>query len=78
MIRSNDAPGGQDNSRIDELESRLALQDQSLLELSNEVYRQQQQIMRLESQLRALTERIQALGAREAPPAPADELPPHY
>jgi uncharacterized coiled-coil protein SlyX len=34
------APSGE--ARIDELEARLAQQDQSLLELSDELYRQQQ------------------------------------
>ena len=41
-------------ARIDELEARLALQDQSVLELSDEVYRQQRRVSELEDRLRTL------------------------
>jgi len=53
------------SARIDELESRLALQDQ------------QRQIAQLETQLRQLGDRVRTLNAPEAP-QPADEIPPHY
>jgi SlyX protein len=66
------------DARIDELESRLALQDQSLLELSDEVYRQQRRIAELERKLETLTERMTALAERAPEPAAADERPPHY
>lgn len=66
------------DARIDELEARLALQDQSLLELSDEVYRQQRRIAELERQLTALTDRMTALAERAPAPAEADERPPHY
>jgi uncharacterized coiled-coil protein SlyX len=56
----------------------VAEQDQSLLELSNEVYRQQQRIAELEVKLRQLAERIQALATPEASPDPLAEVPPHY
>ena len=65
------------SARIDELESRLALQDQALLTLSDELYRQQRQIAQLETQLRQLGDRVRTLNAPEAP-QPADEIPPHY
>lgn len=79
MIRSDQArtAGADTAARIDELEARLALQDQTLHELGNEVYRQQLAIARLEEQLRALTERMLAFAAAE-PEAPTDERPPHY
>ncbi|HET8698149.1 MAG TPA: SlyX family protein [Gammaproteobacteria bacterium] len=66
-------------ARINELEARVALQDQSLLELGDEVYRQQRRIGELEDRLRVLAQRLEALTA--PPPAagnPADEVPPHY
>ena len=66
------------DARIDELETRLALQDQSLLELSDEVYRQQRRIAELERQLKSLTDRMTALAERASTATEADERPPHY
>jgi SlyX protein len=65
-------------TRIDELEAKLAQQDQALLELSDEAYRQQRQIAQLEHALRALTERIVSLAERSPASTPGDERPPHY
>jgi len=70
------APGGE--ARIDELEARLAQQDQSLLELSDELYRQQQQIAKLELELRHLAERLKMIAVPEPANEPQDETPPHY
>jgi uncharacterized coiled-coil protein SlyX len=78
MIRSDDNDARRDASRIDELEARLAQQDQSLLELGDEVYRQQRQIAELGEKLRVLTQRIEALTSREPTPGSLDEIPPHY
>ncbi len=66
------------DARIEELQSRLALADNSILELSNEVYRQQKQLAQLESRVRQLTDRLRQLDI--APPAKnaGDEVPPHY
>lgn len=66
------------DARITELESRVTQQDHSLLELGDEVYRQQRQIAALEEQLNLLRTRFESATAREATPAPGDELPPHY
>jgi uncharacterized coiled-coil protein SlyX len=65
-------------ARIDELESRLAQQDQSILELSDELYRQQQQIAQLEMQVRQLSARLTEATPPEPSGNPADEVPPHY
>lgn len=65
--------------RIDELEARLAMQDQSILELSDEIYRQQRRIGELEQLLRAVAQRLEALASPGAAAGdPADEVPPHY
>ena len=66
------------DARIDELEVRLAHQDLSMHELSNEVYRQQQQIAQLEAAVRQLAARLES--AEEGQPAvhPENEVPPHY
>jgi SlyX protein len=65
-------------ARIDELEARLAHQDQSTLELSDEVYRHQLEIADLERQLRSMADRLQAMSSAMQPQSTADERPPHY
>jgi SlyX protein len=65
-------------ARIDELETRLAQQDQTLLELSDEIYRQQRQIARLEAELRQLVDRMKTISTSDPASSPADDFPPHY
>lgn len=67
-----------DEDRVTELETRVAHQDQAILELSDEIYRQQRQITRLEDQCRGLLARLESLATAGAPGNPADEVPPHY
>jgi uncharacterized coiled-coil protein SlyX len=62
--------------RIDELEARLAEQDHSILELSDEVYRQQKQIAKLEAEVQRLAERLKTQPQGAASNTP--EMPPHY
>jgi SlyX protein len=71
-------PAGIDTSSIHELEARLAQQDHSILELSDEVYQQQQKIAELELKLRHLTQRLEAMVEEGAASDPAQEIPPHY
>jgi uncharacterized coiled-coil protein SlyX len=56
-------PSTRSERRIDELEARLAEQDRSILELSDEVYRQQRERLTTPPQ-----------GAASSAP----EIPPHY
>lgn len=71
--------GSNTESRIDELESRLAQQDHSILELSDEVYQQQKQIAQLEIMVRDLSERLQQVEPQDSQSnKPANEIPPHY
>ncbi len=65
-------------TRIDELETRIAEQDQSMIDLSDEVYRQQQQISQLETKVRHLAERLQLIATLEPANDSIDEIPPHY
>lgn len=64
------------NSTLEELELRLAYQDDALNQLSDTVYGQAQAIERLTEHCRRLESRVQALaeGGDKAP----DETPPHY
>ena len=71
-------PGINREARIEELEARLAQQDHSILELSDEVYQQQKQIARLEIEVRHLAERLQRIEPEESPSNSTDETPPHY
>ena len=65
-------------ARIDELEARLAQQDHSILGLSDELYKQQQQIARLEIEVRHLVERVQRVETEEPLGDSPYEVPPHY
>lgn len=64
-------------SRLAEIETKLSFSEELLEALNSTVYRQQQQIDRLQQELRALREQVRA-----APPAEPrnlrDETPPHY
>jgi len=66
------------DARIDELEVRIAHQDQAMHELGDELYRQQRQIARLESVVRQLAARLDSAALPEPEVPPADEVPPHY
>jgi SlyX protein len=75
---STSSPGTSAEARIEELEIRLAHQDQALQELGSEVYQQQQQIAALEQRIRELKDRL-GQGENAAPAADArEEIPPHY
>lgn len=66
----------------EDVQSRLAFQEQTVTELSDVVARQAEQIDRLEQQLRVLAGKYRDLRdtLEEGPggASPADERPPHY
>lgn len=64
-------------SRITELEIRLALQDDLLETLNRTVAEQQLQITRLQQELHGLCQHLQALEPSSRS-LPAHEIPPHY
>ena len=70
---TNEIPG-----RLEELETRNAYQEATIQDLSNQIYRQQQQIDRLERRLESLAEKVKGLATGEAAPLPENERPPHY
>lgn len=71
-------PGSDVEARFGELEARAAEQEKSILELSDELYRQQRQIAELKTQLQHVVERTNANAAAPPLPDPEDETPPHY
>ncbi|MGB5345184.1 MAG: SlyX family protein [Woeseia sp.] len=68
-----------DEQRIIELETRLAYQEHTLIELNDVVTDQQQQLTRMQRALVTLTSRLEAM-ADDMPGAgtPQNERPPHY
>lgn len=64
-------------NRITELETRIAYQEHTIQELNDIVYRQQQQIDKVEVMCKHLMDRIQSL-SEAASSLPANERPPHY
>ena len=64
--------------RFIDMETRLAHQDQLLLELNDVMTDQQKKIMRLEELCASIVERIRSLGDTSPSDAQADEPPPHY
>lgn len=64
--------------RLAEIEAKLALSEDLLDALNNTVYRQQQHIDRLEREVRALRDQVEASAPGAEPRSLRDELPPHY
>lgn len=62
--------------RIIKLESLAALQDKTIGQLNEELFRQQQDIARLQRRIEALEQKIDELG--EPDPVAGSERPPHY
>jgi len=65
-------------SRLDELETRSSYQEATIQDLSSQIYRQQQQIERLESRLESLAEKVKGMATGDTAPLPENERPPHY
>ena len=64
-----------------DLQTRLAFQDDTINTLNDVIASQQQQIDRLQLQLKSLSDRINGLEEsvdKSAGNKPADEKPPHY
>ncbi|MDF3837486.1 SlyX family protein [Cupriavidus basilensis] len=65
-------------SRLTELEIKVAFQDDLLETLNLAVARQQRQIDLLQEQLQALYQQMRSSGAGGADGGPQHEIPPHY
>ena len=64
--------------RLTELEAKIAHQEQSILELSEEIYRQQKQLTRLEQTCQYLLEQARAISESRGPADSGTGQPPHY
>lgn len=67
-----------DTAPLERIELKLAFLERANTELSDVVYRQQQEIEALRAQLAALIARLQAAQAEETPYTLEQERPPHY
>src|SRR4051812_49048578 len=65
-------------ARVVEIEAKLTLSEDLLETLNRTLYRQQQLIDRLQQEVRALRDQVDAADARGDPSKPQDEVPPHY
>lgn len=63
--------------RIEKLEFKVAHLEQALQELSETLYRQQQELDLQDSRYRSLLDRLEA-GERQGSPGAQFEIPPHY
>ena len=66
------------DERLIDIESKLAHQDQLMLELNEVVTEQQAKIMHLEQLCMSLGERVRVMGKSVPGDAPQDDRPPHY
>jgi SlyX protein len=64
-------------SRLDELEAKISLAEDLLDALNRTVFKQQQQIDRLQQDIRALRQQVQDAEPNQLA-SPGDEIPPHY
>ena len=66
------------DERLIQIETKLAHQEQMLMELDNALTTQQSTIMTLERMCASMADRLQSLGGDETAAPPGDERPPHY
>jgi SlyX protein len=64
-------------TRLNELEAKMSLAEDLLDALNRTVFHQQQQIDRLQQDIRALRQQLQEAAPDEFA-SPGDEIPPHY
>jgi SlyX protein len=79
IIYSHEVEEKMSEERLIEIETKIAFQEQTIKELNDVIYEQQQEIDRLGSICDALVKRVKEFS--EVVPgidAPADEKPPHY
>ena len=66
------------DSRLEQIEVKLAYQEDTVRELSDVIYRQQMLIDALEQRCRQLEERMTSITSAAPPASAEEEKPPHY
>lgn len=64
--------------RLIELETKLAFQEQSIQELNDIIVRQQSDLVALSERVRELSERVKAVAPSPLAPESEETPPPHY
>lgn len=67
-----------DTDRIETLEFKIAHLERGLQELSDVVVRQQQDLERLQAQVKQLADRLRSVQDQAALPEDPHQVPPHY
>jgi SlyX protein len=63
---------------LEQLQSKIAYLERAVVELSDMVFRQHQEIQALQAHIKAFRERLDGAALAEATGAPEQERPPHY
>lgn len=66
------------DASIEEIQTKIAFLERANVDLSDVVFRQQQEIHLLALRLKELSERLDGVAADEPPRAAGEERPPHY
>ncbi len=66
------------DERIVEIETKIAYQEDTIIQLNKVVCEQQKQIDQLETTCKLLIERMRELSSAEETGKPKIEIPPHY
>jgi SlyX protein len=67
-----------DNDALERVQIKIAYLERANTELSDVVFRQQQEIQALAAQIREVADRLQSAQVPERASNPEDERPPHY
>lgn len=67
-----------DTETLEQIQSKIAYLERANTELSDVVFRQQQEIQALAARLKEVTERLHTVQSSNDEPTPEDERPPHY
>ncbi|MEA3151416.1 MAG: SlyX protein [Gammaproteobacteria bacterium] len=63
---------------VEQIQTKIAFLERANTELSDVVFRQQQEIRALGARIKEVSERLESAQAEERPRLPEDERPPHY
>jgi SlyX protein len=63
---------------LEQVQSKIAHLERAVVELSDMVFRQHQEIQALQAQVKAVKERLEGAALAEAAGTPEHERPPHY
>jgi SlyX protein len=63
---------------LEQVQSKIAHLERAMVELSDMVFRQHQEIQALQAHIKAVRERLEGAAPAEAGGAPEQERPPHY